>query len=502
MKRSTLLYAPWHANSRATRGFAAVAALVVALGAGALGVGLHASDAGAQRAMWAPMTAFVLAFGAFFLVMLMLAPLLLLAIDARRLRVPRLQREAGAAVLLYAALGVLVPTLLLGVPGGRTAIVAGLLALAIAAGLAVALLPRALSVALALLPAVYHQLPPALHAPAPMQPGFPLFALAATAVLAVAAAIGWSAALRRSDPYRQGWWAPLVLQFRLGDRGVWSTRRESAVLGGDERERLRRQPAWLQPRADVSRCGPAEPVRSLRVALGPSFVPMTTRERLRQIALLIGSGLLFVGLFVAQYALDGHHRVGVDRAGGLATLLWFGGFGGSMLAASAVMQVLQRWSRTNAELPLLALLPGLGDASAQRRHLLRAGWLPPLRAQLALLLGLSVLALWMHASWRLLGAVALSQLGGIGFLLAYLPAAAGGRTLPTWASATLAVYGFALMMITLSLPLLGEIGLALLHGGVLTGFVVAWAALVLALGWIGMRGWRALRQRPHPFLPT
>ncbi|CAM5347568.1 hypothetical protein RLIN73S_03191 [Rhodanobacter lindaniclasticus] len=36
--------------------------------------------------------------------------------------------------------------------------------------------------------------------------------------------------------------------------------------------------------------------------------------------------------------------------------------------------------------------------------------------------------------------------------------------------------------------------------GVWVGLVMAWSIAAIVLSWLGQRGWRNLRRRPHPFL--
>src|SRR6185312_13379806 len=145
--------------------------------------------------------------------------------------------------------------------------------------------------------------------------------------------------------------------------------------------------SWLQPVADLRDCGPGHPVRSLRIALGGLLMPLTMTAHLRQFAFVIVPSLLFVVLMTLQ----GVHRHGVAALltawhdGGLIMLIWFGAFGSMMLAFFCIGQVWQLWQKPNAELPLLALLPGLDGSAQVKRDLLHAILLQPMRV-LALLL--------------------------------------------------------------------------------------------------------------------
>ena len=63
-------------------------------------------------------------------------------------------------------------------------------------------------------------------------------------------------------------------------------------------------------------------------------------------------------------------------------------------------------------------------------------------------------------------------------------------------------YVWIAINITIAVPLLHDDGPIVL-GNVGAGWLAAgWAAVTVALFWLGRRGWRGLQQRPHPFLPN
>lgn len=73
-----------------------------------------------------------------------------------------------------------------------------------------------------------------------------------------------------------------------------------------------------------------------------------------------------------QKSHDPHaHAMSLWERGSLfaLALLWFGAFGSTMLVAMTLTTLQQRWRRINAEVPLLALLPGLGNPRQAKLNL-------------------------------------------------------------------------------------------------------------------------------------
>jgi hypothetical protein len=95
----------------------------------------------------------------------------------------------------------------------------------------------------------------------------------------------------------------------------------------------------------------------------------------------------------------------------------------------------------------------------------------------------------------------LAQVGSSGFLLAGILATIGGRPLSNWALGMLALFGYALICISIFLPALSDHGVRIGTTGSAV-LAVAWASLIVALFWLGRRGWHGLQQRPQPFLPN
>lgn len=419
----------------------------------------------------------------------------LTAIDARQLRLPRVERTVAYSMLLCAVLTVGVPALLMGASGADTLQAMLWLALAASGGLAFALLPRWCAMLMGFLPMLsiglhQHGLLPSLHALEGLAWG-----MAALAVLLAAIALRWRALLHAGGGRELGFGSAVVMQYRHQSMGNdWTGLQQM-----DSGQMIRRRPDWLQPRAALHDAGPAAPVLALRIALGGQYLPKTLGSQLRgwglaAAVLLLVSGLLDLeGSSVAAV----WHSI-VPSIVGMMVL-----FGGLGMALGTEMLVRSRWRRVNAELPLLALLPGLGDAAAQRRHLLRTVLGGPIGA-LALLLAGTLVAAWfmrLHGLGLLLvaltpPAVAINMLGATLCTL-------GNRQLPRWGEW---LYYLPLVALILLGTLVPAITLDAPPSEAATHFeqatLLGWAAMAPAMAWLARRGWRAFVARPHPFLPT
>jgi hypothetical protein len=202
----------------------------------------------------------------------------------------------------------------------------------------------------------------------------------------------------------------------------------------------------------------------------------------------------------------GHLRDGgaSDRSS-VATLL--GAVFGFASVASPLVCLLswawlsRRWQRVNMELPVLALLPGLGSNTARKRHLLRAALTRPLLAHVVCLVVVFIGCFWLPHAAPLVGvelvAVATGALATVGLVLDVL----GGRPHSLWTVGPLLGAAFVLQSASLVLgawlgsshaPAHSMMILAALMGGWL--LLAGWAAR------LAMAGWRALAVRPQPFV--
>ena len=420
------------------------------------------------------------------------AQTLLLAREAHRLRLPLLGREVRFSLVVYAALTIVLPALLLAGLGGHGTDALAEIALGAGLGMAYASLPSWLGVWVCFAPMVSnHLLARWLPMPAASVDGFLLWA--APAALGLWLLIGgfWRSAVRHADGLG-GIRRPILLNLRMQ---AWYGHGAGSHA---EARLLRRRAPWLQSSVDLRDSGPGHAFTSLRVALGGWGMPLTLASRLRQVGIGVAS-LAFVAL-VFTITTAGGDEATAAVPGGIHLLVIYAGIVGPVCAIAQVQQLQRRWGRTGAELPLLALLPGLGDAGQVRHALLRASLLPALGTQGLVLLGTASLALWLQLDADGWVVLLLGQFFGVGLLLALTFTTLGGVVIRTlWLS--LLLMG-SLIVISLGSSLVA-FGSQPLEASplMLTGFAVIWAALFTPLLRLGLRGWRGLVRRPHPFLP-
>ena len=492
-----IVLAPWRSTRRGMQWcMGAILGLSVGISL-AIAFWTHKTSAPSASVL-AAIPAFSLAFFNAFVI----APTLLLAIDARQLRIPGMQRSAWLGVVFYLVVEIALPTALLGALRGDAATVAAILALGAVTGIAWGLLPRYFSAILGFGPMAFNALHASLDLPSPGQPGFVALMGVLALLGAIVAAVCWQRELHAASPYGQGMWRPLVTSFRYSVRTGWNGWSGFAGGTGDSMLMLRQRPDWMQPRADLHGTGPANPRKSLRIALGGMFMPQTWVSHLRTAVFIAVPSLAFVLLVGLTYQHN-HHADTTQLFHWmlLSMLLWGGGFGGSMSALLALTQLRQRWSKTNGELPLLALLPGLGTVAGLRRHLLGASLMPPLTLAALLLTGVLALALYLGVGAMGLSALLLAMLGTIGFGIALTLCTLGQCMPSSWVQAPLFVLGFALLLTNMVLAMI----LGMHHDTdaprwLINALGIGWSVLIVALLWLGRRGWRGYHEQPHPFL--
>ena len=500
MNAKALLSAPWRANLPG-KAWLGLALLVLAvLGATAVGIFVHKPD------RWLGCV-IVVGFFLSFMWAGVMSNMVLLAIDARQLRLPALERGLIAVLWLYGLACVAVSTLLLGSFFGHFGTIAILMALFCAGGLSFALLPRFILVPFFLWPMALGALPFRFDLPDPTMAGFVRLGAPVLIVLALLAQWCWHRLVHGLNPYAVGWTRPMVLSFRHGGKTAswspWVGVAGYARGGGDSARQMQCRPDWMQARAVLGNCGPARPVSGLRIALGGVFMPQTVLSGLRRIALIALPCLLYVALMELDH--DRHHPVETWQSfwhdGAMLALIIVGAFGGMTLAMVSLTQLQQRWTRVSAELPLLALLPGLGRDV--KRNLLDASLSPPLRQQTLLLVSLLALALSLHVGVQTALFVLLGQLGAAGFVVTFTLLIFGGCLPGRWPIAGVAVLDCVLICISLFAPSVSDPAAIMLGPlSLRTVLLAGWLVLALILFKLGRRGWRGLQQRPHPFLPS
>lgn len=494
MKFWRLMATPWQALSAVTR--ASMAALYSIL---AIILGHALSFAPLAGSNWVA-TTFKLTVLNLVVWVLLLPNNLVLARDARLLRVPGVERDAWQSLWLYAGFSIALPGLLLGFACGHVFQVSVALFLGAAIGMAYACINTNLVVVVIFGMLIYSHASRQLDLDGLGDPDFLLWAAPTSVVLWLLVWRSWHVNVRNLVCANNSH-APLVLKVRRNLR-------KSAGVGANESTEIRllRQRAfWLRPRPNVQSCGPNHPQRSIRLALGGSFMPNTRIGYLLQFAFLAGAILVMVAMMLAPwFSYDvtlGWRQIleVVDTP----YLIWFLGFSAGTLAFAQLLRLWQMWQAPNAGLALLALLPGLGATKPVKRTVLRAIVGPAVGAQAVLLMIVLGCAAGLHLSASSEAMIALSLLGAIGFVVSLTLVIVGGRMLPTWSTMILGVFGCILFNISLlTSSMSNPVTIKLGPTNLLFALVFAWLIFAIALVWVGMRGWHGLQLRPHVFLPT
>ncbi len=437
--------------------------------------------------------------------MFFLPNMLVLTLSARDLRLPGVRRDVVLGLGLYVVLTIVAPALLLGLVGANLAVALLVLALCALGCMLYATAPAWLALLAPLVMIAAPHLPTAWLPPAPGTAGFVRWAAAATLVLVLADVLRWRQLQRVQWPargLRRAMIFGLNSNLRVlvyGDAGAATTTTVDAVA------LMRQRPDRLQREADLRGAGPLHPRRALRIALGGWYLPETWRSRLRRTTLALWP--LVFALVVLGFV------VWSLRVSDLAAIL----FGGPSLvlldlyvvllavimAVSMKAYVRHAWRRPNAQVPLLALLPGLGGAASARMDLLRVIVSKPLRllvVALAILLG----SAWYAGlpAWATVFLALVPVLWAGVFVVGVLQVLDGsgrvGRATFAWllcpACGVLTCVGIVLP--PLALGTLAPRGMTHLAVTV----ALAWLAVAIGLVIMGGRSWQRLLARPHAFL--
>ncbi|TAN02808.1 MAG: hypothetical protein EPN36_15415 [Rhodanobacteraceae bacterium] len=419
-----------------------------------------------------------------------------MARDARALQLPRIARDANLSPIVYVLLSVVVPALLLGAAGGHTLVLLAAFTLTAMGCLTFMLLPQLLA-SLFMLVLVFTSNLSQLHIGTPISQHPLAWAAPSAAAVIVLAGWRWVRLMRLGSLEGNAWGRPIAWQYRLVHlRGYFS--HVSALANGATSRSLFGE--LLRAVPDLRDVGPSNPVRTIRVALGRSLMPQSPWRRLCHWGLSVV--IVFSFSVAPVWASKGAH---VDLwsllkmfSAAIPLAMMIGMIAGiaAITTSAAVIQI--RWSGAHAELPLLALLPGLDDTADLKGATLRACLLQP---AITLLIGLALM--WavgfsLHAPWLSLLLDFLFIAGCAGLTSAIVLGALGGRPLSN------VVLGW-LLVVMLSLA---GISLGIGHSTTTAGihtivvqsvFVALWLVMLAVIAWLARRGWRALQQRPHPF---
>lgn len=474
------LLLPWQVTGRIARWAALVLGVAAVLGASAFVLFSHQND------VWVRAAGIVGLAQA--MVWMFMTNVVLITIDAHQLRLPGITRHVVLGVAINIVLAVLLPALLIGASAGHGFAVAVIIALLSMAGLLHNLLPR--YVGLVLFGAWLMVIMNWAAILRSIRADFVLWALPALALVVAAVAVCWRGLVITAKPPQVSRNSPPAL--RLG--------RMLATASGGRRaaQRFDGRAGWFQTRVDLRDCGPGHPVQSLRMALGGAGTPQNFMGWLRKsVGIVFSLAMLILWLLVL--GLRGQDVVGGVESGGTMALL-------GVVAGICVMQVVTsstyltaRWRQVNAELPLLALLPKLGNHV--KRDVLRAVLWPAMRVLLvATLLVLVVVARVRQQAIDIFSVLVIVTAAAQ--VIAFSLHVVGDGRRHARDSRVAGILGLVLFFLGVTAvvlwshpgnapPLLGVLWQVLFAG---------WLIEVVMLFRVGYRGWRGLQRRPHPFL--
>ena len=415
----------------------------------------------------------------------------LLTIDAHQLRVPGITRNAVVGVALNGVLGAMLPAVVIGSLGGHVVVVGILIALMSVVGFLYSVLPRAAGMALYfvfVVPVIGNFSTSWATCPDFLAWVLPILILGLALI-----ALCWRRLTVAANPYQMTWSTPSTL--RMG-------RMESAAVAGRGIiSTLRARPDWLQARPDLRGCGPGHPVASLRMALGGAGTPLTYMGWLRQSAGIVLTTVLLVVMLVWGLHVQHTHVLTAIESGGAMALLGIAAALCTMQAVTSTTHIMARWCLVSAELPLLALLPQLGNHV--KRDVLRAALWPAMR--LLLVAALLVLLVVTRVHQRAIDIFAvLVVVTAAAQVVAFSLRVVGGDRRRTWESGVAGILALVLFLLgVLAVVLSSNRGNPSSLPAVLWPALLAgWFFEIVLLWRLGRRGWRSLQQRPHPFLPN
>jgi hypothetical protein len=416
---------------------------------------------------------------------------LMLVRSARELCLPRMQHDADLSLLLFVVPSLALPVALCWMLGAMPLRAAAVFTVAAALGLAYMLLP--LWVGFPLLMATVFTL---------MTHGLNESLLAcwgAAVVLVAVDVVRWWQLRTAAEVPRDGLRAAALF---------YSYRRDAMANGGwfGFAQRFLQERVTVPLRAELRGVGPHHIVGSIRFALGGFGMPKPFASRLRD----IGRLLAFVWVFVLFGLLA--PLLASSHAGGARGILLHWGsplltFGSLMTCCVAVNVFAGRtralWRNPDAELPLLALLPGLGSGAVGKRSAVTAVLAPPVVFLACTCAVLCIATLALHATAWAYAALVLCCAGALALIVAVTLASLAGRPMHTVEY----VLGYIVQLVLSMLVLIKAMSTDQYHGphpeqfGVVPAWLLAtWGVYLLVLALLAVNSARVLRRRPHAFL--
>ena len=278
--------------------------------------------------------------------------------DADKLILPAPMQAISSAFFLQIILTIIIPSILCALLGSNFVYALTTLTAIAAAGLLFMLLPRYWGIPMVIVPSLWGKLTQYKLIPATDSNDYLIF-LSVLAACMVAMALWRFYRLRYFDGDIHSWRSPMAL-LPDGANG-WGVANGSKSDSGE----LITSGMYFEPA--VQRADTNSPKLALRTYLGLPFMPLTRRSQYKQF-FLVGISYLFVILvYVFDIFKDANNDIPRDTALAAGLLSLFGlGF-----TFSAVLVRLQAlYSKDNAELAELALLPGWKNVQNARSVLL------------------------------------------------------------------------------------------------------------------------------------
>lgn len=401
------------------------------------------------------------------------ARVLLLQAAATRLRMPDLSGTVVRALSLAALVTIPFPALILSALGVDATVAIGAPLLGALAGILFSVMPWPAACALAVLPSLINALPFRISEMGPVP-------IAAALIVALALlTAGIRVVTRTADPAGIPTWRRPIMLYAPGGMVGWSL--PDAAAAPDVR---REREGWLFAMPRPARAGPHAPRAAIDTLLAGPMGYVSRRDAIRQWACVV---LAVVAILVIPFRGDTTMIRDAMLFGASIGLL----AGGWTLA----MRLEGQRRRQAAELPELALLPGLGAASQSTALLLGSVMRRLLHVMAAAVAAVAFLV-WMRAAgWPhvvLVGGLLVPIVAASVWMCV---AALGDRPVQSWRTfvATLPLLiaaTWASIVVAIRLPV--------------TPHAIAWTVVltVLTVGY-GAAAWHALRRyraRPHAFL--
>jgi hypothetical protein len=415
-----------------------------------------------------------------------------LARDAHDLCLPSLQRDADLSLLLFAALSLVPPIAFCWMLGVTPLLAAAVFTIAAALGLIYLLLPLWIGVPL-MMAATFLIMAHGLDEPVSI-----FWKLAA--VLVVVAVLRWWQLRAATTVRRDG----------IGAAVVFFCYRQDAMANGGWygfTQKFLQERVTVPLHAELRDVGPRHAVGSIRFALGGYGIPKPFASRLKD----IGRLLAFVWVFVLV-SLLAPLLASPEAAGNLqqfilhwlSPLLTFGSLFTCCIAVNLFAgRTRTLWRKTDAELPLLALLPGLSDAATSKRLTVTALLAPPAVFLACTCVALCVATLALHTKPWAYVALVLCCAGALLLIAAITLASLAGRPVHTAGYVLL----YAAQLLLSMLVLIKAMPTDQYHGphpeliGVVpVWLLVLWGLYLLVLAALAVHSARGLRERPHAFL--